>query len=281
MVQPSTRPNKAFWEAIILVGILLLILLLSVLHLKGWLPGPGSKRPGEVEKQRKKEKEKKRKEEAEQGRNDGNDTTAPPTPSPPTPTPPPAQPPRGPDPPPPPPKDPRPPRDDGDDSEDDGDDGRPPGSRVHLNYGPGNAKVHLDIGDQDGRDINITHSEIRPDGTRVPLPPGNTVRERIVPPDPIQVRMNTPQGPHWGVYNARPLSAIPGAGVQGKDPWYRKIGEKEPMVIGVTEDGQPITIPPRVEVSEKDRILENTTQDAPLQPPTPLVGDQVISKSHR
>lgn len=37
--QPSTNPNKAFWEAICLVGILLAVLLFSVLHIKGWLPG--------------------------------------------------------------------------------------------------------------------------------------------------------------------------------------------------------------------------------------------------
>lgn len=40
--QPSTNPNKAFWEAVTLVGILLGVLLLSVLHIKGWLPGTGS-----------------------------------------------------------------------------------------------------------------------------------------------------------------------------------------------------------------------------------------------
>ena len=37
-MQPSTPPNKAFWEAVTLVGILLAVLLLSVFHLKGWLP---------------------------------------------------------------------------------------------------------------------------------------------------------------------------------------------------------------------------------------------------
>jgi len=40
-MQVSTRPNKAFWEAITLVGVLLAVLLLSVLHLKGWLGRSG------------------------------------------------------------------------------------------------------------------------------------------------------------------------------------------------------------------------------------------------
>lgn len=44
-VQSSTNPNKAFWEAISLVGLLLLILLVSVLHPGGWL-GRGQKAGG-------------------------------------------------------------------------------------------------------------------------------------------------------------------------------------------------------------------------------------------
>ena len=39
MSQPSAHPNKAFWEAVALVALLLLILLFSVLHLGGWLGG--------------------------------------------------------------------------------------------------------------------------------------------------------------------------------------------------------------------------------------------------
>ena len=37
----TTHPNKAFWEAATLVGILLLILLVSICSLKGWLWGSG------------------------------------------------------------------------------------------------------------------------------------------------------------------------------------------------------------------------------------------------
>ena len=37
--QPSTNPNKALWEAVTLVGILLLVLLVSVCHLRGFFGG--------------------------------------------------------------------------------------------------------------------------------------------------------------------------------------------------------------------------------------------------
>lgn len=69
MVQPTTLPNKAFWEAVTLVGILLGVLIASGLYLGGYLSS-SDKEKDKADKKDKKDKEDKKAEKEEKAKKD-------------------------------------------------------------------------------------------------------------------------------------------------------------------------------------------------------------------